>query len=212
MKLIVGLGNPGAEYSNTRHNAGFMAVRRLAERHGLTDTKKKFHAEVIEGQLAGQRVMLMSPLTYMNRSGLALGEAAAFYKIAPRSIMVLVDDFALPLGAIRLRAEGGDGGHNGLADVQRALGTNKYPRLRIGVGSPQADGRPVGHVDHVLGQFTDEQRRELEPALDAAAEAVVCWLREGIDLTMTRFNRSGPRTEQETRNKESETLEQNDGR
>jgi len=195
MKLIVGLGNPGPEYAQTRHNAGFMALRRLAEKHGLVDVKRKFHSEVIEGQLAGQRVMLMSPLTYMNRSGLAVGEAATFYKLSPGEVLVLVDDFALPLGSIRLRASGGAGGHNGLADVERALGTDRYPRLRIGVGPPQVEGRPIGHVEHVLGAFDQEQRRQLDPALDAAADAVVCWLRDGIDLAMTRFNRTEPRNE-----------------
>lgn len=194
MKLIVGLGNPGPEYANTRHNAGFMAVRRVAERlsagaGGAGSVKKKFHAEVVEGELAGQRVMLMSPLTYMNRSGLAVGEAAAFYKVSSSGVMVLVDDFALPLGSIRLRASGGAGGHNGLGDIERALGTMKYPRLRIGVGAPEVEGRPVGHVDHVLGPFDEEQRRALEPALDSAADAVMCWLRDGIDLAMTRFNK-----------------------
>lgn len=195
MKLIVGLGNPGPEYANTRHNAGFMAIGRLAQRHGLRGAKEKFHARVIEGQVAGRRVMLMSPLTYMNRSGLAVGEAAAFHKIAPSGAMVIVDDFALPLGSIRLRASGGAGGHNGLADIERALGTIRYPRLRIGVGAPEIEGRPVGHVEHVLGPFTDEQRKLLDPALDSACDAVECWLRQGIDLAMTRFNGIGPRVE-----------------
>jgi peptidyl-tRNA hydrolase, PTH1 family len=192
MRLIIGLGNPGPQYAQTRHNAGFMALRRLAERHGPAgEPKSKFHAQVIEGQLAGERVMLMSPLTYMNRSGLAVGEAAAFYKVPASRVLVLVDDFALPLGAIRLRASGGPGGHNGLGDIERALGTDKYPRLRIGVGSPEVAGRPVSHVDHVLSSFTAEQQRELDGALDAAADAALCWLREGIDLAMTRFNKRG---------------------
>ena len=188
MKLIVGLGNPGSEYAGTRHNAGVMALRRLAERHDLLDTRNKFHAQVADGQLAGERVALLWPTTYMNRSGLAVGEAAAFYKTAPGEVFVLVDDFALPLGMVRLRASGGDGGHNGLADVERALGTQDYPRLRIGVGAPRLDGRAISQTDHVLGRFTEGELAELSPALDRAAEAAECWLREGLEPAMNRFN------------------------
>lgn len=189
MKLIVGLGNPGPEYANTRHNAGFMALDRLARRHGLAGAKNKFHAGVIEGSIAGHRVMLMQPMTYMNRSGLAVGEAARFHRLEPADVMVVVDDFALPLGSVRLRASGSDGGHNGLADVKRALGTDAYPRLRIGVGAPEIDGRRIRQTDHVLGPFTEEQRAALSPALDAAADAVECWLTDGIEIAMTRFNK-----------------------
>src|ERR1041385_4126537 len=147
MKLIVGLGNPGPEYANTRHNAGFMALDRLARKHGLWGAKTRFHAGVIEGSIAGQKVMLMQPMTYMNRSGLAVGEAARFHRLEPADVMVVVDDFALPLGSIRLRPSGSHGGHNGLADVQRALGTDGYPRLRIGVGAPEGDGPPVPQTE-----------------------------------------------------------------
>lgn len=198
MKLIVGLGNPGPEYAKTRHNAGFMALDRLARKHGLSSAKDKFHAGVIEGSIAGHRVMLMQPKTYMNRSGLAVGEAARFHKIAPSGVMVLVDDFALPLGAVRLRASGSHGGHNGLADVERALGTDAYPRLRIGVGAPQVNGHRVTHTNYVLGSFTDEQLIALDPALDAAADAVTAWLRDGIDLAMTRFNKKEPQPGNQT--------------
>lgn len=191
MKLIVGLGNPGTDYARTRHNAGFMAVERLANRHGLASggtsgggVKSKFHAGVLEGRIAGHKVVLMQPMTYMNRSGLAVGEAAAFYKLDPADIMVIVDDAALDLGTLRLRAEGSPGGHNGLADIERALSTPVYPRLRIGVG-PQ--GR-APRKDFVLGRFTDDQLADLDPVLNRAADAIECWLSDGIEKAMSLHN------------------------
>ena len=184
MKLIVGLGNPGSEYARTRHNAGFLVVDRLAEKRGLTGAKSKFHAGVLEGRLAGEKVMLMQPTTYMNRSGLSVGEAASFYKLEPSDVMVIVDDVALPVGRIRLRKSGSTGGHNGLADVARVLGTSSYPRLRIGIDPP---GR-APQKDYVLGKFTDEQQKQLDPALDRACEAIECWIAEGIDKAMSLYN------------------------
>ncbi len=189
MKLIVGLGNPGPEYAKTRHNAGFMAVDRLAQRHGFAGPKSKFHAGVLEGAIGVggdlHRVLLMQPTTYMNRSGLAVGEARAFYKLEPADILVLVDEAALPLGSIRLRASGSPGGHNGLKDLERALGTRDYPRLRIGIDPPP--GR-VPQADYVLGKFTADQLDALDPALTRACDAVETWLAEGIDAAMNRYN------------------------
>lgn len=184
MKLIVGLGNPGPEYARTRHNAGFMAVDRLATRHGITGAKHKFHAGVLEGRIGDQRVVLMQPTTYMNRSGLAVGEAARFYKLGPADVMIVVDEVALDLGVIRLRAEGSPGAHNGLADIERVLATPAYPRLRIGVG-PQGLGQ---RKDFVLGRFTDDQFAELDPVLDRACKAIECWLDEGVEKAMSLFN------------------------
>jgi PTH1 family peptidyl-tRNA hydrolase len=144
----------------------------------------KFHAGVLEGVIAGEKCLVMQPMTYMNKSGLAVGEASAFYKLEPRDLLIVVDDLALECGHIRLRAEGGAGGHNGLADVERALGTPAYPRLRIGI-----DGRGrVPQVDYVLGRFSPDQESRLAPALDRACDAAECWLRDGIDKAMTRFN------------------------
>ena len=198
MKLIVGLGNPTAEYARTRHNIGFMIVEALAERHGITGGKSKFHARVVEGTIADQRVMMMLPETYMNRSGLAVGEAASFYRLEPDEVMVVVDDTALPLGNIRLRGTGSCGGHNGLSDIERALGTDSYPRLRFGVGAPRtADGYRIPQKDFVLTRFTDEQHREIAPAVGAACDSLECWLRDGIDLAMTRFNTRAARPDEE---------------
>lgn len=184
MKLIVGLGNPGAEYEKTRHNAGFMVVDRLARRHNLTGAKLKFHAGVLEGAIAGDKCLLMQPTTYMNRSGLAVGEAAAFYKLEPRDIVIVVDDVALPVGRLRLRGEGSAGGHNGLADVERALGTAAYPRLRIGIDAP---GR-VPQKDYVLGRFKPEQLLAIDAACDRACDCIESWIKDGLEKTMSVYN------------------------
>ena len=184
MKLIVGLGNPGPEYEATRHNAGFMVVDRLARRHGLTGPRMRFHAGVLEGPVAGHKCLLMQPTTYMNRSGLAVGEAAAFYKLAPADLLVVVDDVALPAGRIRLRGEGSAGGHNGLADIERALGTAAYPRLRIGIDPP---GR-VPQKDYVLGRFKPEQLLAIDTACDRACDCIESWIRDGIEKTMSLYN------------------------
>ncbi|MEE9404698.1 MAG: aminoacyl-tRNA hydrolase [Algisphaera sp.] len=187
MKLIVGLGNPGKEYENTRHNAGFLAAERLARRHNITGVKSKFHAAYLEGFIHQKKVLLMQPMTFMNRSGLSVGEAATFYKLAPEDILVLVDDLAFDCGQIRLRSTGSAGGHNGLKDIERVLGTRDYPRLRIGI-DPR--GR-APQVDYVLGRFSPDQRDRLDPGLDLACDCIERWLTDGIDKAMNRFNPKG---------------------
>lgn len=184
MKLIVGLGNPGREYEKTRHNAGFDAIDRLADRYGLRGGKSKFHGMVVESMIEGEKCVLLKPMTYMNRSGLSVGEAASFYKLQPQDVLILVDDVALPVGTIRLRAEGGAGGHNGLLDIERALGTRSYVRLRIGIDPP---GR-ARQVDYVLARFSKDQREALDPALEAACDAIERWIREGVDKAMSLSN------------------------
>lgn len=187
MKLIVGLGNPGSQYEKTRHNAGFMAVDRLARRWASAEIPKgRFSALCVEAPVKGERVLLMKPTTYMNLSGRSVAEAVGFYKLNPSSdLLVLVDDTALPSGAIRLRASGSAGGHNGLADIQQKLGTEVYPRLRIGV-----DACPpmMKLEDYVLGRFTTEQAALLEPALDKAADATETFIQHGITRAMNTFN------------------------
>lgn len=187
MHLIVGLGNPGTQYDKTRHNAGFMAIERFARRHGLLDAgrlKSKFHAAVIEGVICDTKCLLMQPMTFMNRSGQAVREALDFYKLDTSELLIMVDDVALPCGRIRLRAAGSAGGHNGLADVQRAVGSGDYPRLRIGI---DATGR-VPQVDYVLQRFTPQQLTQLDPALDNACDAIEYWLAQGIDKAMSQCN------------------------
>lgn len=192
MKLIVGLGNPGQEYVRTRHNAGFMALDRLASRHAPgAIARSRFGGVCVEGRVArpGQpgeeKALLLKPMTYMNRSGGSVGEAVRFYKLDPASdVLILVDDVALDCGSIRVRASGSPGGHNGLIDVERALGTNAYARLRIGIG-PRGRAEQVGFV---LGRFTEEQMDALAPALEKAADACEEWALRGVDSAMNRFN------------------------
>jgi PTH1 family peptidyl-tRNA hydrolase len=190
MKLIVGLGNPGKEYDRTRHNAGAMAVDRLIARHAPgAVVRAKFHAVVVEGRIDNEPCLFMKPTTYMNRSGAAVAEAASFHKLGPSTgVFVLVDDVALPCGTIRVRAGGGAGGHNGLADIQRALGTQAYPRCRIGI-----DPSPpfMDQADYVLGRFSDDQWALVGPAIDRAADAAETFLRRGIDAAMNLFNAPG---------------------
>ena len=189
MKLIVGLGNPGPEYVKTRHNAGFMVLDRLAARHNLTGAKARFHAGVLDGLIGGQRCTLVQPMTFMNRCGLAVGEAVQFYKVDPEAeLMIVLDDVALPAGRVRVRAEGGTGGHNGLADIERALGSCAFPRLRLGIDAPGM----VPQVDYVLGRFSPAQLERLEPAIDRACDAIECWLGQGIDKAMSLFNSAEP--------------------
>lgn len=187
MKLIVGLGNPGSEYENTRHNAGFMVLDELARRHaGGEVARGRFHAATLECMIGNEKVMLAKPTTFMNKSGLTVGEALRFYKLEPADdLLIVVDDVNLPLGGIRLRARGGDGGHNGLADVARAAGGDAYARLRVGVDSKPQGASQVGYV---LGRFTQEQGETLKPALASAADAAEFWAKDGIVEAMNRFN------------------------
>jgi len=187
MKVIVGLGNPGTRYERTRHNVGYRVVDLLHDRHGPGQRwQGRFHASTVQVPIDGRRCLLVEPTTYMNRSGLSVAEAARFFKIDPaRDLLVIVDDIALPVGMIRCRASGGAGGHNGLADIERALGTGGYPRVRIGVGpkAPEMD-----QADYVLGRFTPEQKEHLDPSLERAADAAEVFITDGIQTAMNRFN------------------------
>lgn len=186
----MGLGNPGAEYERTRHNAGFLAVDRLIERHAPgAVARSRFHALSFDVTIrrggAEERALVLKPTTFMNRSGLAVAEAARFYKLLPaEDVLILVDDVALPVGAIRMRSKGGTGGHNGLADIHQKLASDDYARLRIGVGSP---GR-APQRDYVLGRFSAEQWEDVRPALDRAADAAEVWATEGPVAAMNTFN------------------------
>lgn len=188
MKLIVGLGNPGLEYERTRHNAGFLAIDELARRHAAGGIpRSKFHAALLDASIGGHKCLLMKPTTYMNRSGLSVGEAVRFYKLEPsEDMLVLVDEVALPVGEVRLRARGSDGGHNGLSDITRALGGADYPRLRIGVG---AVPKFMNRADWVLSRFMGEEQADVERGIKAAADATEMALSEGLDAAMNTFNR-----------------------
>ena len=184
--LIVGLGNPGEKYENTRHNVGFQVVDELAERQHAPIQKLKFKALTNLLTIAGEKVLVMKPVTYMNLSGEAVRPAADFYKIPPERILVISDDTALDAGALRIRTKGSAGGHNGLKSIIQHLGTDQFPRVRVGVGQkPHPD---YELADWVLGKFQGEDKKAMDAAVKRAADAVECLLREGPDRAMNRFN------------------------
>ncbi|MBN2473956.1 MAG: aminoacyl-tRNA hydrolase [Pirellulales bacterium] len=185
MKLVVGLGNPQRRYQGTRHNVGFAVLGELAKRFGLGVAKAKFHGEVVEADLEGQKALLLSPLTYMNRSGASVQAAKGFYKISEEDLLIVCDDLNLPVAKLRFRAKGSSGGQKGVEDVIRQLGTENFPRLRVGIGTP-----PEGWdwADYVLSKFAKEEIPEMEQAVREAADAVAVWVREGIGFCMNRYN------------------------
>jgi PTH1 family peptidyl-tRNA hydrolase len=185
--LIVGLGNPGSEYAGTRHNAGFMLVERLAERWGLGwSAHRRFRCRVARGERDGRKLLLCEPQTFMNLSGEAVAAVAGFYRVEPGRILVVVDDADLPLGEIRLRGDGGTGGHHGLESVEQHLATRKYARLRVGIGRRVDGVREI--TNHVLGTFQRAEREILEKVLARATDQVECWLGAGIEKAMSRYN------------------------
>jgi PTH1 family peptidyl-tRNA hydrolase len=185
--LVVGLGNPGTEYAGNRHNIGFQVVDALARAHGLAFSRhKSARARVAEGQIGDHRVLLAKPQTFMNLSGKAVGRLHRLYEIPPERILVVYDDLDLPLGRLRMRPEGGSGGHKGMRSIIDALGTQAFPRLRVGID------RPLGHTDpaeYVLQSFDEDQRPLAAEAIANASAAVECWLAEGIVAAMDHFNR-----------------------
>lgn len=186
MKLVVGLGNPGAKYRQTRHNVGFMVLAELASRFPGCKPKSRFHGDIVDFRDAGgETVQLLAPTTYMNRSGLAVGEAARFYKITNEDILVVCDDLNLPFGKLRFRGEGGSGGQKGLADIIRVLGVEKIPRLRIGIGDPPGS---MDAADFVLMSFTEKERPEIAVTIKEAADAVSYWIAAGLTEAMNRYN------------------------
>ncbi len=183
MKLIVGLGNPGPEYAETRHNIGFHVVDVLARRWGISLAGEKFHGWFGNGDIGGEPAALLKPTTYMNRSGRAVLAAGRFYKLEQRDLLVIVDDLALPLGRLRMRPDGSSGGHNGLQDIIDRLGDDAWGRLRIGIGAALGS-----MTTHVLTRFDPAEREIVERTRDRAADAVECWVKDGAELAMTRFN------------------------
>jgi peptidyl-tRNA hydrolase, PTH1 family len=184
MRLVVGLGNPGREYAQTRHNVGFFVVDELARRHGASGWKKRFRSELTEIVVAGQKVILVKPQTYMNLSGHAAREAVNWYHLPLDDTLIVSDDLDLTFGTLRLRGQGSAGGHNGLASIIEQLGTTKVPRLKIGIGRG-----PSTATSHVLSRFSSEQERELKELVGRAADGVETWIRDGIVAAMNDVNR-----------------------
>ncbi len=183
--LLVCLGNPGKEYANTRHNIGFLAADALEKRTGVKFNKLKYRALTGEVTLGGQRVLVVKPQTYMNLSGEAVKLAGGFYKIPPERILVLYDDVSLPLGKLRIRASGSAGGHNGIKNIIAHLGTDAFPRIKVGVGAPQQED---GLVDWVIGSFTASERKVVDEAIERALDAAACVIEKGVSEAQNRFN------------------------
>jgi peptidyl-tRNA hydrolase, PTH1 family len=182
--LIAGLGNPGPRYAANRHNIGFMAVARLADANGIKLGRGRNKTRIGEGRIAGRAVLLVQPQTFMNRSGDAVGPLADYYRIPPENILVIYDDLDLPLGTLRLREQGGSGGHNGMKSIANHLGQG-FPRLRLGIG------RPPGRMDpaaYVLQDFSKEEQLLVAEVLGKAQEAVATFLQDGIELAMSQHN------------------------
>ncbi|MCI0334508.1 MAG: aminoacyl-tRNA hydrolase [Planctomycetes bacterium] len=185
MKLIVGLGNPGRKYEKTRHNVGFEVLDLVAIRNAAGTAKEKFNGRIAEATITGRKTLLLWPMTLMNLSGQSVGPAAEFYDVPLADVLVIGDDFNLPLGKLRFRSQGSAGGQKGLGDIIRRSGSQEVPRLRVGIGPvPEAwDG-----ADFVLGKFNRSERTVIDDVIARAAEAVECWVADGIETGMSRFN------------------------
>ena len=186
-KLVVGLGNPGSKYEDTRHNIGFEVIDRLAEGGSRASFSRKFDGLVAEIEIDFRRVTLLKPETFMNLSGRAVGQAMRFFKLAPADLLVVCDDLSLPLGKLRLRPAGSDGGQKGLRDITAHLGTEQFARLRIGIG----ERGEIDAADYVLSRFRSAERPIIDDALILATQAVAVWVTQGIDAAMNRFNAAG---------------------
>ena len=182
--IVAFLGNPGPKYENTRHNAGFMAGAAAQARFGVKMDRLRHRALTARCEIAGQGVLLMEPQTYMNLSGEAVGEAARFYKVPSEHVIVVSDEMALTPGSLRIRQSGSAGGHNGLKSIIAHLGTDQFPRIRLGIGEPEHEP-----VDWVLGKFTGSDAEAIADACKRAAAAIECYISEGPDRAMTKYNR-----------------------
>ncbi len=186
MKIIAGLGNPTNQYKGTRHNVGFMAIDRLSETEGIVVNQHKHKAMTGSGFIAGQRVLLMKPLTYMNLSGESIRAAADFYKVEPEDILIIYDDISLEPGMLRIRKKGSAGGHNGVKNIIKHLGCDTFPRIRVGVGGEKHPGQDL--ADYVLGHFSGEEKEQIDEALDKAVKAAELIAADEIDEAMNRYS------------------------
>ncbi len=185
--LIVGLGNPGLEYARTRHNIGFMAVERFAQKHRASwNLEKRFESRLAKVEVAGKKVLLCEPQTFMNVSGRAVGAVVDFFRLPLDRVLVVVDDADLPFGALRLRPDGSSGGHHGLESIEARFGSRGYARLRMGIGRQRTEVREI--TGHVLGKFGSAESGTLDMMLDRATAQAECWLASGVLKAMNEFN------------------------
>jgi PTH1 family peptidyl-tRNA hydrolase len=183
MYLVVGLGNPGDEYRNTRHNVGFDIIDLLSEKYNIKISRIKFKGVYGEGNIEGEKVILLKPQTYMNLSGESIRELISFYKIPHDKIIVIYDDISLEVGRLRIRSKGSAGGHNGIKSIIAQLATDEFPRIKVGVGQPNSD-----MVKHVLGRFSKEDRDKVEKTFEAVSKAVETIISDNVDEAMNKFN------------------------
>jgi PTH1 family peptidyl-tRNA hydrolase len=188
MKLVVGLGNPGSKYEGTRHNIGFEVVDQLARGGAGVGFNHKFESLAADAEIDFRRVLLLKPQTFMNLSGRAVAQALRFYKLTPADLLVICDDLTLPLGKLRIKGTGSDGGQKGLRDIAAQLGTEDYPRLRVGIG----ERGPADAADFVLSRFRSAERQIIDDALIMATQAVAVWTAKGLLDAMNRFNGPAP--------------------
>jgi PTH1 family peptidyl-tRNA hydrolase len=184
MKMVVGLGNPGDEYINTRHNTGFKVIDSISRALDIEVRKTKFGARFGSGEFENKKLILLKPWNYMNRSGQAVATAVGFYKLEINNLLVITDDLAIEPGCIRLRAKGSSGGHNGLADIIEKLGTDEFARCRVGIGKSDYENQ----VDYVLDEPTDDQKPLLTKAIQRARDAILCWIEYDIETAMNKYN------------------------
>ena len=183
MFLIVGLGNPGIQYENTRHKIGFKVIDNIAKEYNIEINRQKFNCVYGEGFINGEKVILLKPTTYMNLSGESIREVVDFYKLTCEDIVVIYDDISLDVGRLRIREKGSAGGHNGIKSIIAHLGTDVFPRIKVGVGQPNVD-----LVNYVLGKFTDEEMEVLSESIDASTKAVSEIIKDDVNKAMNKFN------------------------
>jgi len=186
--LVVFLGNPGPKYSGTRHNVGFMSSEAFEKLENIKISKLRFNALTALCDVKSQKVLLLKPQTFMNLSGNAVAPAAAYYKLPPERVIVVCDDIALPVGKIRIRSKGSSGGHNGLKSIISALGTEEFPRIKIGVGAPHENSTEEDVINWVLGTFSGKDARTIAEMCGKAAEAISAIISDGTDAAMNKYN------------------------
>ena len=191
MKLIIGLGNPGKVYARNRHNAGFRCLNYFARLHSIRFDHKQCRARVGIGEVGGEKLLLAKPMTFVNLSGTPVACLVRKHDIALSDLLIIYDDLDLPLGKIRLRQSGGSGGHKGMNSIISALGSEDFPRIRVGIGRPQVEGQPISEdaiVNHVLSGFSPQEEKLIKPSVARASEAIHCFLSQGMEAAMSKFN------------------------